>query len=174
MSRGRGSAARIARISAWTLAALVALVLVVTVGVPLVVRGPVLAGVVAHESKKLCGSLKVTGGHVSVGVALALLRQRPFEVVIEGVALKTPRGEDIFHAGTVRTKVTVQRRPWRLVFDDGLIADGKWQLIDEGFGDPLMATIQPVPDGGRAQCGAPEPPKPPGRSSRVSWSRSKA
>ena len=159
MRRGRGAAARIARISAWTLAALVALVLVVTVGVPLVVRGPVLAGVVAHASKKLCGSLKVTGGHVSVGVALALLRQRPFEVVIEGVDLKTPGGEDIFHAGTVRTKVTVQRRPWRLVFDDGLIADGKWQLIDEGFGDPLMATIQPVPDGGRAQCGAPEPPK---------------
>ena len=60
MRRGREAAARIARVSAWTLAALVVLVLVVTLGLPLVVRGPVLAGLVAHESAKLCGSFKVS------------------------------------------------------------------------------------------------------------------
>src|SRR5688572_4643295 len=160
MRRGRGAAARIARISAWTLAALVALVLVVTVGVPLVVRGPVLAGLVAHESKSLCGSVKVTGGRVSAGVALALLRQRPFDVAIDGLVMRTPAGEDMFRARTVRTKVTVLRRPWRVVLDQGLVADGAWKLVDKGIGEPLMAALDRVPPGGREQCGAPKPPKP--------------
>ena len=79
MGQGRRAAARIARVTVLTLATLVALLLVVAVGLPLVVRGPVLARLVAHETKDLCGSVQVDGGHVGVGVAAALLLQRPFE-----------------------------------------------------------------------------------------------
>ena len=161
MRRGRGTAARVARISAWTLAALVALVLVVAVGVPLVVRGPVLAGVVARASKNLCGSIKVSGGHVSAGVALALLRQRPFEVALDGVVIKTPEGEEMFRARTIRANMNVLRRPWRLEIDGALLANSTWKLADEGFGEPLMTALDRVPRGGRSQCGAPKPEQPP-------------
>ena len=147
MRRGRGTAARIARVSAWTLAALVALVLVVAVGVPLVVRGPVLAGLVAHQSKSLCGSIKVSGGHVSVGVALALLRQRPFEVALDDLVIKSPQGEEMFRAHTVRANMNVRRRPWRLEIDGALLADSSWKLIDRGFGEPLTAALDRVPSG---------------------------
>ena len=156
----RWGRARGARVFAWTLAALVVLLLVVTVGLPAIVRGRVLAGLVAHASKDLCGSIKVDGGHVGIDVALALLRQRPFEVAVDGVAIRTPAGEDMFHARTVRAHVTVRRRPWRVEIDRGLVADGAWSLVDKGFGEPLAAALDRVPPGGRAQCGQPKPPEP--------------
>ncbi|HEY6506727.1 MAG TPA: hypothetical protein VIY56_01860, partial [Vicinamibacterales bacterium] len=148
------------------MATLVALLLVVAVGLPLVVRGPVLARLVAHETKHLCGSVQVEGGHVSVGVAAALLLQRPFEVALSGVVLRNPTGEEILRARTFRARVSVLRGPGRLEIDDALVADGAWRLVDKGFGEPLLLALDRVPRGGRAQCGEPEPHRPPGKPRR--------
>ncbi|HMF43919.1 MAG TPA: hypothetical protein VKQ32_24770 [Polyangia bacterium] len=141
-----------ARGFAWVLASLCLLLLLLAVGLPLLVRGPLLARLVQHESKDLCGSVHVDGGHVSAGLAWALLRQRAFDVVVDGPRIREPGGHDMFRARIVRARVAVHRHPWRVVVEHVLVSDGTWQLVDEGLGAPITQALRKIPHGGRDAC----------------------
>jgi hypothetical protein len=127
----------------------------VAVGVPLIVRGPVLAHLVEHESKDLCGTVQVSGGHVSLGLAPALLFQRPFDVVLEGTHMRELDGSDTFRARSVRARLSVHRHPWRVIVERAVISDGGWRLVDKGLGQPLTEALRKIPPAGRAVLGAP-------------------
>src|SRR5262245_61222273 len=129
--------------------------------VPLVLRGPILSRVVERQSAKLCGSVSVEGGRVGTAVALAVLRQRPFEVALDGLNVRDPTGDPVLHARSVRLRVSVLRRPWRVVIHDARLADGGWKLAARPGQAPGFGTaLRPVPaEGGRAACGAPAPAK---------------
>jgi len=150
---------RAARGLAWVAFSLCLLVILVAVGVPLIVRGPVLARLVEHESKDLCGSVRVDGGHVSVGLALDLLFQRPFDVVIDGPRIREPDGSDMFRARIVRVRAAVHRNPWRVVVEHAQVSDGKWRLVSSGLGGQITQALRKIPPGGRDACGIKPPPE---------------
>jgi hypothetical protein len=164
----RRSGYRALRALGWAVVSLCALVVLAAFGVPLVVRGPVLAGLVEHASGHLlCGSIRLTGGHVSLNVVPALLLARPFEVVLEGADLREPNQSDLFNARTVRARMTLHRPadgPIHLVVESLQVSDGGWRLHDEGVGQPLTQVFRRRPSGDRAACLRPPPPaaqKPP-------------
>jgi hypothetical protein len=159
---------RLARRVGWTLLSLVLATLLFAVSLPVVVRGPVLAHLVEHASRNLCGTARVEGGHVSLNLALALLRQRPFEVVLEGARIREPDGNDMFRAGRVRARLTVHRGPMRVVVESLQVSDGKWRLVDSGRGEPLTQALSKIPPGGRDACRVPAAPQPPSGESQAS------
>jgi hypothetical protein len=157
----RRFATRAARGLGWALLALCVLVLLVAFGLPLIVRGPVLARLVEHESNDLCGTVRVAGGHVSLGLAPALLSGRPFDVVLRGTRIREPDGNALFRARTVRARLAVHRNPWRVVVEHALVSDGAWRLVDEDTGEPITQALRKIPPGGRDACRIPAAPEPP-------------
>jgi hypothetical protein len=93
----------------------------------------------------------------------ALLFQRPFDVALDGISIREPEGEEFLRARTVRLEVTVLRRPWRVVIDRALLADGAWRMASKKLGQQATVAFRSIPAGGRAQCRAPAPPGPPPR-----------
>jgi len=157
----RRRAARATRALGWVLLALCSLVLLIAFGVPLIVRGPVLARLVQHASKDLCGTARITGGHVSLNVAPALLSGRPFDVVINGARIREPGGNDVMRARTVQARLAVHRNPWRVVVESARISDGKWAVVENVLGTELEQALRKIPPGGRDACAVPAAPKPP-------------
>jgi len=157
MSRGRPRT-RAARVAWWLVVGLLGTTLLAVVAAPLVVRGAILAHLVARASTDRCGTVEVEGGRVGLGLVPALLFQRPFPVTLDGLRIREPDGNDFVRAKTVRATLAVLRRPWRLVIDRISIADGSWQLVDKGLGEPITQALTKIPAGGRAQCGRPAPP----------------
>ena len=132
-------------------------------GLPLALRGPVLRALARHRSKSLCGTVEIAGGHLGASAVLALIRQHPFDVALDGVRIREPEGDDLFRAQTVRLRLAVRRNPWRVVVEHARIANGAWRLAGRAEGQVLTAALEPVPAGGRAACRVPAPPpeKPP-------------
>jgi hypothetical protein len=161
--RGR----RLVRGIGWTLLSLVLALFLIAVGLPLVVRGPVLAHLVEHASRNLCGTARVEGGHVSLDLALALLRQRPLDVVLQGARIREPDGSDLFRARQVRARLAVHRRPWRIVVESLQVADGEFRLVDSGHEEPLTQALRRIPRGGRDACRVPAAPQPASGEGRV-------
>src|SRR5262249_19508590 len=142
---GRRSAARVAGGLAWVLFSLCLLVILVAVGVPLIVRGRVLARLVEHESKDLCGTVRVDGGPVSLSLAPALISQRPFDVVLDGTRIREPDGNDLLRARTIRARLALRRNPWRVVVERLQVADGAWRLVAEGGDAPITQALRKIP-----------------------------
>ena len=139
------------------------LVLLALFGLPLALRGPVLRALARHQSKSLCGTVEIAGGHLGPNVVIALIRQRPFDVALDGVRIREPEGDDLFRARTIRLRLAVRRKPWRVVVESARIAHGAWRLVDRGEGQGLTAALASLPAAGRGACRAPstEPQKPP-------------
>src|SRR4051794_18441234 len=95
---GRRRGARVVRVALWSVATLVLLALVVVVGTPVLLRGPILSRLVARQSKRLCGSVSLDGGHFDLPMVLSLLRQRPLGLVLEGVHVRDPDGREVLAA----------------------------------------------------------------------------
>jgi hypothetical protein len=153
---GRANAPTIVlRALAWLTTTLVGLALIVTIGLPLALRGPVLAAFVKYESRGLCGSVTVKGGHLGLGAVLALVGQRPFDIALDGARITEPEGNDLLRAGTIRLRLAVLRHPWRLVVDRAYVADGAWRLVDPGKGIPTIVAFRPLPARGRGACREP-------------------
>jgi hypothetical protein len=157
MAGGHGSGRRGARAVAKAVLAVVALGLIVVVAAPLVLRGRILSHLVEHLSKDLCGSVALEGGHFSAGTVPALIFQRPFEVALDGIHIREPDGQEFFAARTVRLKLTVLYRPWRVVIERALVADGTWRMASR-LGEQTTVALRSIPPGGRAECRAPAPP----------------
>jgi hypothetical protein len=158
MKTGSKPAARLLHLLAWVAAAVVGLALFVAMGAPLAVRGAVLAHLVEHLSQDLCGSVRLDGGHFSLGVVPALLFQRPFEVVFDNVRILEPEGLVFFRARAVRVRMTVLRRPWDVAVDEVTLSDGAWALVNKRPGEPITVAFTKVPPTGRSECRAPTPP----------------
>jgi hypothetical protein len=164
MAGGHGPGKRGARAVAKAVLALIALGLIAVAAAPLVLRGRILGHLAEHLSKDLCGSVTLEGGHFSVGTVPALLFQRPFEVALDGIRIREPEGQEFFAARTVRLEVTVLRRPWRVVIDRAVVADGNWRMASRRLGEQATVALRSIPPGGRAECRAPAPPpEPPSR-----------
>jgi hypothetical protein len=161
-ARQRRSGARALRTAAWIVGGLVGTVLLLSLGVPLMVRGKVLGRMVEQAATHVCGSVTLAGGHIDLGLVPALIFQRPLDVALDGVHIREPDGNDLFHADTVRTTLAVRRHPWRVVVDRALIANGAWRLVDKGLGEPITQALARIPPGGRAECAHPRasPPGP--------------
>jgi hypothetical protein len=158
--RRRGSSRHGGRVFAAIAGGLGLLVVLALFGLPLALRGPVLRALARHQSKSLCGTVEIAGGHVGANAMLALLRQRPFDVALDGVRIREPEGDDIFRAETVRLRLAVLRNPWRAIVEQARIADGTWRLVSRGEGEVLTVTaaLQSVPAAGRSACRVPAPP----------------
>jgi hypothetical protein len=128
------------------------LVVIALFAPPLVLRGPVLSALARHQSKSLCGTVELSGGHLSANAVVALILQRPFDVALDGVRIREPEGGDLFRAGAVRLRMAVLRKPWRLAVERGRVADGAWQLASQGVGQLLTAALEKIPAAGRAAC----------------------
>lgn len=129
------------------------LIVLALFGLPLALRGPVLRALARHESKSLCGTVEIAGGHLSANAVLALIRQQPFDVALDGVRIREPEGTDLLRAQTVRLRMAVRRRPWRVVVEQARIADGAWRLVSRGEDRWLTAALESVPHAGRSACG---------------------
>jgi hypothetical protein len=151
----------VARGFGWVLLALCLLVLLVAFGVPLILRGAVLSRLVEHESKNLCGTVRVDGGHIGLNVAPALLSGHPFDIVVQGARVTEPDGNDMLRARTIRLRAVVRRNPWRVVVERAFVSDGGWRLVDNNLGEPITQALRPIPPGGRDACRIPAPPAPP-------------
>ncbi len=145
------------------------LVVLALFGLPLALRGPVLRALARHHSKNLCGTVEVAGGHLGANVVLALIRQRPFDVALDGLRIREPESGDLFRAQTVRLRLAVLRKPWRVVVENARVADGAWKLVNHGEGQLLTAALEPLPAAGRSACRVPPstPGKPPPLGSLV-------
>jgi len=139
------------------------LVVVALFGLPLALRGPVLRALARHQSRSLCGTVEIAGGHLGASAVVALIRQRPFDVALDGVRIREPEGDDLFRARTVRLRLAVRRKPWRVVVESARVAHGAWRLVDRVEGQGLTAALESLPAAGRGACGAPSivPEKPP-------------
>ncbi len=133
------------------------LVVIALFAPPLVLRGPVLRALARHQSKSLCGTVEIGGGHLSANAVVALIFQRPFDVALDGVRILEPEGDTLFRAGAVRLRMAVLRKPWRLVVERALVADGAWQLESQGVGQLLTAALESLPAAGRGACRLPPP-----------------
>lgn len=157
MTRGRRWIARIP-------IALAALVVLVVLAPPLLLRGPLLTALVRHESKSLCGTLEISGGHIGVDTTMALILQRPFSIALDGVRVREPEGDDLFRARELRLHLTLRRHPWQVVVDRARVAGGMWRMVSRGNGVPLTVALAEIPAAGRGACRAPAPPKTPGET----------
>ena len=158
-----GRRGRLPRLVLWTAAAIAVLAALVVFGLPLLLRGPLLARLVDGQAARLCGAVSIEGGHLGMGMVPALVRQRPFEVALDGLRVLDPRGAVVVHARTARLQVAVLRRPWRLVVDDARLVDGGWKLVSAAPGEPpgVIAAFRTPPDpGGREACMAPTAKRP--------------
>ncbi len=135
------------------------LVVLALLGLPLWLRGPVLSALAGQQSKSLCGKVEIAGGHLSANAVLALIFQRPFDVALDGVLIREPEGDDLFRARTVRMRMAVLRKPWRVVVQRARIADGAWRLESQHEGELLIAAFERVPAAGRRACRLPAPPQ---------------
>ena len=138
------------------------LVLIVLFSPSLVLRGPVLRALARHQSKSLCGTVEVADGHLSMNAVLALIRQRPFDVALDGVRIREPEGPDLFRARVVRLRVAVLRNPWRVVIQQAHVADGAWSLVSRGGKakeERITSALQPIPVGGLSACRGMAPQK---------------
>jgi hypothetical protein len=151
----------------WVVAACLGLVVLVSIGLPLLLRGPLLKGIVARASGSLCGSVSIGDGHFGWGVVPALLFQKPFLVAIDDLQVRTHGGDTVLAARTSRLHVIVRRRPWRVVVTNAQFADGQWELAVERPKQPIRLVIalrRLPPDGSRAMCNVMKPPvMPPGQ-----------
>jgi hypothetical protein len=169
---GRRRGARVVRVALWSVATLVLLALVVVVGTPVLLRGPILSRLVARQSKRLCGSVSLDGGHFDLPMVLSLLRQRPLGLVLEGVHVRDPDGREVLAAGRVRVTASVLRHPWRVVVEQAWVTGASWKLAQakvKGQLSGFAAAFRPLPDSGPGACLVPgaRRSRPPGTRSLV-------
>jgi hypothetical protein len=158
--RGR----RVLRICGLILGSLLAVVVALAVGLPLVVRGPIARWALGRATASSCGSFALGGGHLSWAAVWQLALGRPLSVVLDDVSIAGPDGRVVFAAARLEASVEIHPFPWRIVVDDALMVRGRWRLA---LGPGVVGTadaFRTVPPGGRAACLDPQAPRPRRRS----------
>ncbi|HVV52997.1 MAG TPA: hypothetical protein VHO06_25275, partial [Polyangia bacterium] len=136
----------------WVVAVAVGALALLATALPLVVRGPVARWAVRQASASLCGSFRISGGHLGWASVWQLLLGRPIELGLEGVRIAGPDGERVFEAARLEATVEVHLRPFRLVFSDVLMARGGWRLALLPGQLGTFDAFRGVPEEGRAAC----------------------
>jgi hypothetical protein len=129
---------------------------------PLLVRGPVLSSIVARETRTLCGTIKIGGGHLGWTVVPDLLLERPFTLELLGVHVAGANGGEVLAAERVSVDVEIERLPWRITVGPGVVSHGRWRLVvdDTGGVGGFLGVFRPVPAGGATTAACLQPVAP--------------
>jgi hypothetical protein len=132
----------------WVAGFLAALVALIVVLPPLVLRGRVLHWVVGRATSGLCGDFALGDGHLGWTVVPALLLGRPFTIELEEAHIRTPDGTEIIGVSRVSARVAIARNPWRITIDQAVAERGGWRLTDGGPpGTGFVDAFRQVPAG---------------------------
>jgi hypothetical protein len=134
----------------------VALVLL-GIGSPLVVRGPVLRWILTRASASRCGSFSVGGGHFGWASAIQLALRHPVSLTLHRLMVTDSEGKLVLKAERVEAAVRVRFSPVRIEVTEARIADGRWRLASSRGGRGMEDPFRPIPAGGREACRAPTP-----------------
>jgi hypothetical protein len=131
------------------------LALVLVLGPPLLLRGPVVRWIVERETTGLCGTIRIDDGHPGWLFVLDLARRRPFSVELRGLRVVGPDGTEVLAAAEISAAVAVERAPFRIEISPVIVSRGRWRLAVDATGNGnggFLGVFRPVPDNGRAAC----------------------
>jgi hypothetical protein len=137
-----------------------ALLVVLALAVPLMLRGRLLAYVVERATASLCGRVGIQGGRFAVTAIFDLLFDRPTFVELEGLRVTAPDGEEVLVAARLSARVTFEINPLRVDLYDVRLTSVRWGFVEhrgEGRVDFIDAFRQVPAGASRDLCIAPRP-----------------
>jgi hypothetical protein len=138
---------------------LVVLGVLVIVGTPLVLRGPLLAGFAVRTLPATCGRVEIGSASLSTFAIVDLILERPFDLELRRLGITDPAGRKVLDVDTVTARVRLERAPMRVDILEARVGPGDWKMLgDKRYGFSLAAAFAPA-----ATCGAPKPPPAPAK-----------